>query len=119
VLFRSRCILRKGQHIPDLQKDWDRDGEEAFSFEWLERYASKSKTRQELEVQEELHLTGELYNCSKHARGGWKQKEITRIRRSLAALRVAKDPVERKCRSEQAIKQHKEGRFGRKVRRFP
>jgi group I intron endonuclease len=104
-----RWSLRHGYHnCRDFQKDWDQDGEEGFSFERIESYDYRM-TRKQLEEREELHMTGELYNISKHARGGWKHTEENREFLAEQLRQIAKDPKERERRSAQAKDQHMAG----------
>jgi len=96
-----------------MQRDWNRDGEDSFVFEWIEKHPKGNLTRGELDVLEEKYLGApNLYNKGIKANGGFRWSKAQKLKLSKAAKRVAADPAERKRRSERAKEQHRAGNFG-------
>lgn len=111
-----RYHLRRGLHYNlEMQEDWNRDGENSFVFEWIEKYPSGSLIYKELNALEEKYLGGpNLYNKGTKACGGFKLSDAQKLKLSKAAKRVAADPVERERRSKRAKEQHRTGNFGKR-----
>lgn len=108
--------LRKGQHhCTYLQRAWNKYGETAFAFVFLE-LTSTSRLNQG-EIRWFKKYDGKLFNIhppGKSARG-WKMSAEAVANIRTGAIRRAKDPKERKIRSLRAKRQHALGQLRRKV----
>ncbi len=116
-LYLHLVQLRKGtHHCGYLQNVWNKYGEEEFSFVLLAKCRPQNLVRLE-QTYIDKSSAYKLMNVCLIAGNclGVKHTDTTKRKMSRSAKRVAADPEERKRRSTQAKRQHREGNLGRQT----